>query len=249
AVIFLDIVGFTTLSNAFSSSEIVQLLDTMFNALDAVCARHDVMKIKTIGDSYMAVVFPRSSPAARNDSTLPHFVRNDTPVPHSVRNDSDLTHRDSVERVIPSEARDVAQRAANTSLEMLGAVSHIVSPDGSPVQVRLGVHCGAVTAGVIGTQRMQYDVWGDTVNVASRMESTGEPGRIHVSQTFASLLSPNPSHLRERGAGVSRDGQELERVIPSVNEAHGTWHLALRGETEVKGKGRMTTYWLEGPKG
>jgi class 3 adenylate cyclase len=110
-------------------------------------------------------------------------------------------------------------RTANAALDMLDAVSHIISPDGSPVSVRLGVHCGPVTAGVIGTARMQYDVWGDTVNVASRMESTGEAGRIHVSEQLAHLLSSSPF------------------PVP--------WSLRERGELEIKGKGLMKTYWLE----
>ena len=49
------------------------------------------------------------------------------------------------------------------------------------VQFRIGMHTGPVVAGVIGTKKFIYDVWGDSVNVASRMESTGEPGRIHVT--------------------------------------------------------------------
>jgi class 3 adenylate cyclase len=86
------------------------------------------------------------------------------------------------------------------------------------IRVRIGLHCGPVTAGVIGTERLQYDVWGDTVNVASRMESHGEPGRIHVSEAFANALTS---------------------CLPD------TLTLFKRGLTEVKGKGPMTTYWLE----
>jgi class 3 adenylate cyclase len=125
-------------------------------------------------------------------------------------------------------------------------------PEG--LQVRIGLHCGPVTAGVIGTERLQYDVWGDTVNVASRMESTGEPGKIHVSSSFA--LALNSEMAKERNGErdvIPSDSEEGERdVIPSHTEEPGTWHLApgtwhleLRGKTELKGKGVMTTYWLE----
>ncbi len=112
---------------------------------------------------------------------------------------------------------------------------------------------GAVTAGVLGKERLQYDVWGDTVNVASRMESTGEPGKIHVSEQFASLLTPIPHFVRnDNSSPLESDGGP---VIPSRSPEHseggseepGTWHLAHRGETEIKGKGLMSTYWLEVP--
>ncbi|RPI67407.1 MAG: hypothetical protein EHM43_08310, partial [Ignavibacteriae bacterium] len=212
AVLFMDIVGFTTISDQLSSDQVVRLLEQVFTTLDTVCEKHDVMKIKTIGDSYMAVAFP-----------------------HSVRNDSPLASHEGEEGVIPSEARDEVCRAANAAIDMLHAVSHIVSPTGSPIQVRLGVHCGAVTAGVIGTSRMQYDVWGDTVNVASRMESTSEAGRIHVSEAFASALKTSPpSPLSSMRGGTSSPFP----VPRSLRE---------RGALEIKGKGTMTTYWLESP--
>src|SRR5205085_2232946 len=52
------------------------------------------------------------------------------------------------------------------------------------LKLRIGIHCGPATAGVIGDTRFSYDVWGDAVNIASRMESHGIPGRIHVSEAF-----------------------------------------------------------------
>jgi class 3 adenylate cyclase len=136
----------------------------------------------------------------------------------------------------------IEERSANAALDMLHAVSHIVSPAGSPIQVRIGLHCGPLTAGIIGTERIQYDVWGDTVNVASRMESTGEPGRIHVSEAFADALKTSPpGRVTETSTPALlssvREGTSSPFPVPSS--------LIPRGEMEIKGKGLMTTYWLE----
>ncbi len=66
------------------------------------------------------------------------------------------------------------------------------------IKLRIGVHSGAVVAGVIGTQKFAYDLWGDTVNVASRMESEGIADQIQISaETFA--LLPNRFRTRSRG--------------------------------------------------
>lgn len=83
--------------------------------------------------------------------------------------------------------------------------------------VRIGLHCGPITAGVIGEYRKAYDVWGDAVNVAARMEQSCERGRIHASADFAQQC-------------IGRDGIQVE----------------VRGLVDVKGKGQMTTYWLSG---
>ena len=104
-------------------------------------------------------------------------------------------------------------------------------PDESPIQFRIGVHSGPVVAGVIGKERLQYDVWGDTVNTASRMESTGEPGRIQVSSAFAEQLRLLLAVAESDGTANSNSRQQ-----PKLTE---------RGELSVKGKGKMTTYWLE----
>jgi adenylate cyclase len=187
AVLFLDIVGFTSMSDSLPADQVVQLLEEIFSALDDVVERYGVTKIKTIGDSYMAVAFPV---------------------------DHELISEDQEPRT------DHLVRAAKAALDMLAALHHLDADAGNqrPLRVRIGLHCGPVTAGVIGTKRLQYDVWGDTVNVASRMESTSEPGRIQVSGAFAKALESRTGDLS----------------------------LFTRGKIMVKGKGELETFWLEG---
>jgi adenylate cyclase len=190
-VIFLDIVGFTTLSALLQPHQVVLILEKLFTSMDAVMERHGVMKIKTIGDSYMAVAFP--------DESQP----------------SDLNGSDQAVRAAHA-ALDMLDVVRNPLVDLLGLTTDEL-PEGLPstLEVRIGIHCGPVTAGVIGTQRLQYDVWGDTVNVASRMESSGLPGRVNITKSMADLLAPTNSFV-----------------------------LDPRGSVEVKGKGAMEMFFL-----
>jgi class 3 adenylate cyclase len=183
-VIFLDIVGFTSISDRIPSGHVVHLLEQIFTTLDAVCEKHNIVKIKTIGDSYMAVSFDNIRNAAACALDM-------------------ISSLDTLVITMPPSLGDTAW-----------------TKDVGDIKVRIGMHCGPVTAGVIGTQRMQYDVWGDTVNVASRMESTSEPGRIHISEAFAHAVNQTTTDA--------------------------PYSIVERGTVEIKGKGPMTTYWLEG---
>ena len=79
-------------------------------------------------------------------------------------------------------------RLASFALEALSVVEAMRYPDGTPVRLRIGMHAGPGVAGLIGQQKYAYDIFGDAVNVASRMETAGESGRIHVSEEMHSRL-------------------------------------------------------------
>jgi len=108
-------------------------------------------------------------------------------------------------------AKDVSAMA----LDMLEAIVECNLDYEQPVNIRIGIHTGPAVAGVIGIKKFAYDVWGATVNTASRMEASGLPGRIQLSEQAAALLD-------------------------------GDFAIEARGTIEVKGKGRMKTYWLLG---
>jgi len=203
SVIFLDIVGFTTLSAGMSSEDVISLLDDVFTQCDAICAKHSVTKVKTIGDSYMCVSF------------------------------------------------DNVINAARCALEMVKIESRIKDQESNQrmLQFRIGIHCGPVTAGVIGKERMQYDVWGDTVNVASRMESSGEAGRVHVSEAFAANLQSNTEYRIQNSMSESDNQESHEVPLVTSHSSLVTTSTSLvtieRGSFDIKGKGMMKTYWLE----
>ena len=110
---------------------------------------------------------------------------------------------------IPEAQPDHAERIAVLAPRMLDAVAAVGEATGLKLKVRIGVHTGPVIAGVIGTHKFVYDVWGDTVNTASRMESHSLPGRIQVSAATRNALGDR-FKLERRGIIKIKGKQAME---------------------------------------
>lgn len=95
---------------------------------------------------------------------------------------------------VPEPSEDAAHRAYDFARDI---AAFMQTEEAGGLSLRIGMHTGPVIAGLIGRMRSVYDVWGDTVNVASRLESTGQPGHIHVSQTTRDLLAGQRSFSTE----------------------------------------------------
>jgi class 3 adenylate cyclase len=99
---------------------------------------------------------------------------------------------------IPEPVADHAHRIARMAIDMNAALEAYAKEHGRDISIRIGIASGSVVAGVIGRKKFIYDLWGDTVNTASRMESHGVPGRIHVTEPTAKLLEAD-FDLESRG--------------------------------------------------
>ena len=86
---------------------------------------------------------------------------------------------------LPSPDPQHVQNTVKAAKEMAAMVQEsLKNPNGLiPFEVRVGIHSGPVIAGMVGSKKFQYDIWGDTVNIAARMESNSEPGKINISET------------------------------------------------------------------
>ena len=83
---------------------------------------------------------------------------------------------------LPEPRADHAEAVADFALDLQRTTCDLSGPDGSTIEIRIGLHSGPLIAGVIGESRFLYDMWGDTVNVASRMESLGLPGKSRLAR-------------------------------------------------------------------
>ncbi|MFT5818927.1 MAG: adenylate cyclase [Crocinitomix sp.] len=177
-VLFTDFTGFTALSEILSPQNLVKEINVCFSAFDHIMEKHNVEKIKTIGDAYMAA------------GGLP--TANET------------------------HAKDVVRAAIEIQKFMLNLAEEKKAKNAPFFEIRIGVHTGPVVAGIVGVKKFQYDIWGDTVNTASRMESSGTAGKVNISET-------------------------TYEIVKNINE----YSFESRGKIEAKGKGLLEMFYVE----
>src|SRR6185312_10447587 len=124
---------------------------------------------------------------------------------------------------VPRPRPDHVEALAEFALDMADASAALKDPHGKAVPIRIGMANGPVVAGVVGSRRFFYDVWGDAVNVASRMETTDSVGRIQVPETIYERLKDD-FVLQARGS-IDVKGKGVMR----------TWYLVGRKPVEDSG--------------
>jgi class 3 adenylate cyclase len=178
SILFTDFKGFTEQSARISATDLVNEINTCFEAFDYIVEKYGIEKIKTIGDSYMAA------------GGLP----------------------------VPKE--DSVKNTVLAALEMQTFISkrkqELDARGLAGFEMRVGIHTGPVVAGIVGVKKFQYDIWGDTVNTASRMENSGEVAKVNISQSTYEILKGDSG-----------------------------FRFESRGKIKVKGKGEVEMYFVD----
>ncbi|MFM2387625.1 MAG: Adenylate cyclase [Bacteroidota bacterium] len=149
-VLFTDFKDFTASAAKVSPEVLVEEINCYFSAFDAIAAKYNIEKIKTIGDAYLC--------AAGLPRTDAHHAR------HAVM-----------------MAKEILEFVEKRKKQNEGAKALYFD-------IRIGIHSGPVVAGIIGIKKFAYDIWGDTVNTAARIETNGEVNRINISGATYNLV-------------------------------------------------------------
>lgn len=174
SVLFTDFKGFTKIAEKLTPQELVAELNQCFLEFDRIIDKHNLEKIKTIGDAYMCA---GGVPAA------------------NVTNPEDVV---------------LAGLEIKEYMENLKKEREARGED--YWELRIGIHTGSVIAGVVGKNKFAYDIWGDAVNTASRMESSGIPGLVNISGTTYELIK-DKFKCSHRGKIQAKNKGEIDMYI------------------------------------
>ncbi|MEP7266747.1 MAG: adenylate/guanylate cyclase domain-containing protein [Saprospiraceae bacterium] len=182
SILFTDFVGFSKYCQTISPEDLIDTLHEYFIGFDKIIEKNCLEKIKTIGDSYMAV------------SGLPNASENH------------------------------AYNAVNAGIEILQFVKDIQSNQKTkssthihPMEIRIGIHSGSVIAGIIGNKRFAFDIWGDDVNTAARIEQIGPQQQVSLSEQTYNLVKDKMSCTYQGQFPAKNKGMLNLYTINSIN--------------------------------
>lgn len=175
-VLFTDFKDFTLISEKLSPKDLVDEIDMCYSAFDGIIEKHDIEKIKTIGDAYLCA--------------------------HGIAHDN-----------LPSIHEHDPSNVVNAAFEIVEFMNRMYDQrmkEGKPFfRIRIGIHSGPLVAGVVGRKKFAYDIWGDTVNTAARMEQNSEPGKINVSSSTYNMIKDN-YHFIHRGKIEAKNKGQID---------------------------------------
>ena len=182
-------------------TDLVKMLNSIVNGFDVLTEKYELEKIKTIGDAYFLVGGLHNSQSDHPERVLKFAI-----------DAFGVIHQYNRNKVVETE--DINIR-------------YVLIDDGKIINqvYRVGINTGSVVAGVIGSKKFAYDLWGDAINVASRMESTGVAGTIQISRSTYERVFDLGYEFEERevdakGKGIVKTYLMNPKHLMSVNYSH-----------------------------
>ena len=221
-VLFTDVVGFTEMTSQCAPTDIMLMLNNLFTMFDERSDEHHIYKVETIGDAYMCAAGLNLKTEIERLSNLSL-----TPctkvrplilllVPRIISHPSTIdTHARHCITKGQTCQRFHATRMLSFARDILKGVTAMTAPTGEALQIRVGMHTGDCVTGMVGIKMPRFCLFGDTVNTASRMESNGIAGRIHVSEATKASC---PEARWEATGGIEAKGKGVMQTYLYAGE-------------------------------
>ncbi|MEW5302792.1 MAG: hypothetical protein WDW36_005540 [Sanguina aurantia] len=199
-VLFTDVVGFTSMSKEVEPSQVMQFLNQLYTVFDDLVDEYDLYKLDTVGDCYIVV----AGLIRQDEDGFACTVEDDT-------KEQRLFHADMM---------------MSFAKAMLKDSKKVLMPhNNEPVSLRVGIHCGPLVSGLVGPKMPKFTLFGDTMNTASRLESTCKPGCVQVSDQFSKLVPhvewKYMGEVEMKGKGLVETYLWIPSLIDSDDDSDG----------------------------